>query len=139
MDEDFDWRTVEFPESIGHREARRLCRHFVVSLEGECYVSLSTQKHETFGERFQSAKPKTLEEVPLTPGDLKLSRAITRTTDLSNVEFAFSLEYDRRGDLYYNGMHLSVGVYDLDEMSSQDRELVRDVREAVKGYFEAKR
>jgi hypothetical protein len=131
-----NWRDIVFPRQVGQREARTFCRYLAFILEGDCYVSFHTDKHETFGERVQSVKPKTLGEVPLIPGSLHIGGTVTRTSDLSNVEFGFSHDYDRRDRIFYNGMNLSVRAFDWHELDLKTRVFVGDIRSAVQGYFE---
>jgi len=135
QESDFEWNQINFPKSIGQLEARKICRYLVSTLEGECYVSLHTDKHETFGQRF-TPKPKTLGEVPLTLGDVNLTGSITRTDNVTMVEFAFLKEYDQRDRLKYQKLRLSIGVYDWDEISKDSRALVTDIRSQVENYFQ---
>lgn len=133
-----DWRKVQFPKNIGQKEARKLCRYLAYNLDGNCYLSLSTKKQDTFGQRFQERerRPKSLEEIPMIPGTVNLAGGITRTTDLSQVEFVFSFAHQERMDrTLYKGLELSFGVYDWDEISPQNRDLVNDVKDAVHEYF----
>ena len=136
MDEPDYWRDISFPRKIGPREARTLCRYLVVNLKGDCYVSLYTDKHETFGERFQAIKPQTLEDVPLSPRTLKLSGLVTRTNNLSNIEFFFNVAHDSGTDrTSYDAMHLAQGVFDWDEMGSTSQALATDIYSTVENYF----
>jgi len=132
-----NWREILFPRNIGQTEARKLCNYLVTSLDGPCYVSLDTDKHETFGERFATVRPSSLDEVPLIPGGLKLRGTINRTPTLTCAEFSFLRGHDKKMDrTTYRGLQLSLGAYDWDEISEPNRNLVTDIRAVVRGYFE---
>ena len=138
-EQDTDWREVQFPKQIGQKEARTLCRYLVVNLKGDCYVSLHTDKHETFGDRLPATKPQTLEDVPLISQTQKLSGSVTRIDNLANIEFFFNVVYYSRMDRnLYDGMHLAQGVYDWNEMDPSGQALATDIRSTVKEYFKSR-
>ena len=107
QEQDFKWKKVDFPRAIMQKEAKRLCKYLAFNLEGECDVSLRTEKYETFGQRFQEVKPQTLDEIPLIQRDLNLSGSIHRIENLGIINFVFPPNYDRRYRYCYKELDLS--------------------------------
>jgi hypothetical protein len=127
---------IDFQRDIGVREARTLCRHLVLNLSDSCYLDLYTKQHECFGERFRSKGYVSPNEVPVTTGERNLSGAITRTSNMSSVEFSFLRCFDKRDRERYASLRLGVGAYDWDELQEENRALVQDIRNVVNQYFQ---
>lgn len=134
-----DWGEIVFPRKIGCTEARRLVRHLAFHVD-DCYVELNTSRHEHFGNRFMELVPTCPREVPLEIEGIGLSGIVQRTSERqARIEFTFNQVYDRKRRVGYEGMNLTFGIYDWKDLDDSNKQLVGDIKSAVRGYFDSEK
>ena len=125
---------VEFLVPQNYQGVCDLFKYIVVNLQYQTEVCLQNESVVSFGKR-HLPQPESLEDVVVNTSVRKIGGAISRAHELRSSQFSVKRDFQNDSEVY-TGIRFEVTPgYEPGQLSSDDLDIMKDVKEVVQGYF----